>query len=292
MFLIVLNCRKGAVTRRMNTLSSSDKDADCQVEVVLVGGVGVGGRARANPYFCLRLDRIRISDADDDAQRCRNIPLHWYDGGNGWATKYFYDSVPRCDTLQEAGRYRCQVRMGDGRQCDHEIVEGDCCKGTCLWTSKANAHFLMANHAINHHGAQPPPRRQWSTSLLETEGCWDALLCAPCQGSRQMMAMAGWEDRMHWGWAAYFCSLSSVPLNVGIAQSVVPPCVYVALGTRTELAALNNIDEHWLATLLISLFLCPCSIAQSHRELVISGVAPGSGVMSKGQRSHAQCAMR
>ncbi|CUG92830.1 Hypothetical protein, putative [Bodo saltans] len=106
-----------------------------------------------------------------------------------------------------------------------------------------------------------------------------------------MMAMAGWEDRMHWGWAAYFCSLSAIPQTTGCLHYVVPPCVYVALGTRTDLAVLNNIDEHWLTTLLISCFCSACSIAQSHRELVISGVAPGS-VMSKGQRSQGHCAMR
>ncbi|CUG92832.1 Hypothetical protein, putative [Bodo saltans] len=246
----------------------------CVPETILLG---VGGLPRALPRFGdPAADDIRHYHALCQYDHGPNIPLHWYDGGNGWVTKYFYDSVPRDAVTYEPGKFRCQVPLPDGRLCEHEVSEGDCCKGNCCWSQSASAQKAMIEHVAAAHGVASPAPQRWSTGLFETEGCWDALLCAPCQGSRQMMAMAGWEDRMHWGWMTYFTCLSIAPQQ-GCNQIIywVPPCLYVALTTRRQMVTLHNIDESFVASILKCVCCSICSVAQVHRELNSAGVRPG-----------------
>lgn len=133
-----------------------------------------------------------------------NVPRHWYDGGNGWVTKYFYDSVPRDMKTQEHGKFRCQVLLKDGKRCDHEISEGESCKGNCCWAPRMTAFPQMSEHVRTVHGAPPPPRRQWSSNLFALDGLVEAFFCSPCLGSRQFKAVAGWEDTFHCGWCFFF----------------------------------------------------------------------------------------
>lgn len=241
--------------------------------------LGVGGLPQARPIFYSPAeDGIRHPHGCCDYTPGPNIPIHWFDGGYGWVTKYFYDSVPRNPQAYEPGKYRCQVPLQNGQLCNHEVSEDDCCKGNCCWRSYGRAHWKMDQHVRQAHGQMPPPKRQWTSELCDTEGCLDSYFCAPCQGSRQMMALAGWEDKFHWGWCLFFCFLGFRAANHGGRSTVywIPPHVYAAILTRPRMVALNNIDEGICTTLCTALCCSLCSVAQTYRELSASGVWPGS----------------
>lgn len=214
-----------------------------------------------------------------------NIPQHWFDGGNGWVTRYFYDYAVRNAQVQEPGKYRCQVRLPNGELCDHEVSEHECCKGNFCWQSGTVAHLRMNQHLQLDHGIPPPPLRQWSTDLFDMTGCVDAMFCAPCIGARMMMALLGWNDTFHWGWCVYFTFMGLRSAGHGQHQVVywVPPHVYVAIVTRSCMVTLNNIDEGCCTTLWTAL-CCPlCSMMQTYRELTASGMYPG-GYCSKNNK--------
>lgn len=241
--------------------------------------LGVGGLSRANPRF-------GVGGAEEWIRRpntfcCteigpKEVPLHWFDGGFGWVTNYFTDVTPFNVSTQAAGTYKCQVLKEDGTRCNHEIQEGDSCKGSrCCWRAGNTAYMEMLDHAMSAHGAEPPPLRPWSTGLFDsTEGCLDACLCSPCQGSRQMMALSGWEDTPHCGWCLFF-SLFGLRSGCGDVY-LIPPQMYVALFTRCHVMSLNHIDENCFKSLAVILFCPVCSAAQTYRELSAAGVWPGS----------------
>lgn len=245
------------------------------------GPLGVGGLPHARPFF---------GDSAADGIRhphsccCHyepgpNIPLHWFDGGRGWVTKYFYDYILRDSNTYEPGKFRCQVPVGhQGQLCNHEVSEGDCCKGNCCWQSGTSAHLVMAEHVRAAHGMGPPARRQWSSGLCDTEGCCEAYCCAPCQGSRQIMALSGYEDKFHCGWCMFFTFLGFRVQRAGDRNVIywIPPWIYVAILTRGRMVVLNNIDEGCCTTCLTTLCCSLCSVAQTYRELTASGVWPGS----------------
>lgn len=241
--------------------------------------MGSGGLPMARPRFITPAeDTIRRPQGCCDYGPGPNIPLHWFDGGSGWVTRYFYDYVLRNPEAYEPGKYRCQVLLPNGQHCNHEVSESDCCKGNCCWASGATAHIRMDQHLRSAHMLSPPPRRQWTTELFDTEGCCDAYFCAPCIGARMMMALAGWEEKFHWGWCLFFTLLGCRSAGSGRNQIVywIPPHVYVALMTRNRIVTLNNIDEGFCTTFCTSL-CCPlCSMTQTYRELTASGVWPGS----------------
>ncbi|CUE59234.1 Hypothetical protein, putative [Bodo saltans] len=191
------------------------------------------------------------------------IPLHWYEGGEGWVTKYFYDYVPRHNGTQEPGTFRCQVKLVNGQLCNHEIAEGDCCKGNCCWKSSSTAPGKMAQHLRSAHNLSPPSKRPWSSSFVDIDGCGEAVFCPSCIGSRQVMALAGWEDKFH------FMMCIFLALQPHAVQGA-------AMCTRMKMASLNNINESCCQACLTG-FICPiCSVAQTYRELTSSGVWPGS----------------
>jgi hypothetical protein len=252
--------------------------------------LGVGGLPQARPRFNLPAeDGIRFEHGCCDYKPGPNIPLHWFDGGSGWVTKYFYDFVLRDPKAYEPGKFRCQVPLPNGQLCNHEVSETDCCKGNCCWSSFSGAHLRMGEHVRTAHGQHPPPRRAWASELCDTEGCCDSYFCAPCQGSRQMMALAGWEDEFHWGWCLFFTFLGFRTQQAG-GRSVVywiPPWVYVAIMTRIRMVALNNIDEGVCTTLCTALCCSLCSMNQTYRELSASGVWPGSSCGSQRPANYA-----
>jgi hypothetical protein len=242
--------------------------------------LGVSGLPHARPYFYsvaengIRHPRWCCQEYNPGVR----IPPHWYDGGKGWVTKYFYDAVLRNPATYTPGTFRCQVRRPDGQLCNEQVEEGDCCKGHCCWQSYGLAPDMMMKHLTSAHGLAPPPRREWATGLFETEGCFDVLCCIQCNGARQMMALSGWEDTMHWGWCLFFTFLSCRSIGSGNERAVIiiPPWIYVAMCTRYDLIELNNIDEHCCTSILNVICCAPCSVAQTYRELAASGVWAGS----------------
>jgi hypothetical protein len=245
------------------------------------GSVVVAGLSRARPHFTsVALEGVyhRSSFCCAPAVQQR-IPAHWFDGGDGWATRYFYDD-PKS---HEPGRYRCQVQsIHSANLCDYEVLEVDGSNGGRCWpgSTATSAPERMAQHAHKVHGIQPPRSRQWSSSLWDTEGCCEVLLCTPCQGSRQMMALAGWEDEFHWGWCLLFslagfqASATCGAEQCGLLRIL--PCVCVALLTRHRVVVLQRVDEDRWTTLATELCCAPCSVAQTRRELMASGMSPGS----------------
>jgi len=259
--------------------------------------LGVGNRPRASPLFHSKAeDGIRrMSPAcgacAPTACNCfnygpgPNIPEHWYDGGMGWVTRYFQDVEPFSYQAGKNGRFRCQVPVSEhGKLCDHEIENGGCCNDGMCWCPYASAPMDMQNHLITAHRIMPPPSREWATDLFDMEGCADVCLCAPCHGSRQMMAMSGYADTFDWGWCLLFCFLglrSGHPNGQGGGSGgrqtlyYTPPHWYVALLTRFRMVRLNNINEGMCTSLCTVCFCAPCSVAQTYRELSASGVWPG-----------------
>jgi hypothetical protein len=245
-----------------------------------MGNVVVAGLPRARSQFTsVALEgvyhRSSFCCAPDIQQR---IPTHWFDGGDGWATRYFYDD-PKSP---EPGRYRCQVQsLHNANLCDYEVSVDSGNRGGCWPLSTAtSAPERMAQHAHKMHGIQPPHSRQWSSSLWDTEGCCEVLLCTPCQGSRQMMALAGWEDKFHWGWCLLF---SLAGFQAGATCSAdqccllrILPCMCVALLTRHRVVVLQRVNENRWTTLATEMCCAPCSVAQTRRELMASGMSPGS----------------
>jgi hypothetical protein len=79
------------------------------------------------------------------------IPPHWYDGGRGCVTKYFYDFVERNSEKYHPGTLRCHVRGADGQLCNEEVApeneeieenqlcerwwEASCERAPCLFAS-------------------------------------------------------------------------------------------------------------------------------------------------------------
>jgi hypothetical protein len=242
--------------------------------------LGVSGLPHARPRF--------DSAAEDGIRHPKSscclkynpgdrIPPHWYEGGKGWVTKYFYDAVQRNPATKNPGAFRCQVRRPDGHLCNEQVAPEKVSSGGCCEDIDPPVPDKMVKHLTSVHGLTPPPRRKWATDLFETQGCCDALFCIPCNGARQMMALSGWEDTMHWGWCLFFTFWSFE--NIGVCEDLwmyIPPWIYVAILTRFRMIKLNNIDEHVCETLGIVAFCAPCSVAQTYRELTASGVWAGS----------------
>ncbi|CUG87695.1 GPI-anchored surface protein, putative [Bodo saltans] len=127
-----------------------------------------------------------------------------------------------------------------------------------------------------------PTLRPWTTGLFDTGGCIDALMCGPCQGSRQMMALAGWEQSVHVGWTVYFLLHYIAPTIVGNGVCLAPPCAYAALQTRVHLVSIERIDENLCSTVVQAVVCSVCSLAQTRRELDAVGVCPGGTVGNAG----------
>lgn len=142
--------------------------------------------------------------------------------------------------------------------------------------------MMMMMHIVQTHGimdpAATPPLRSWSSGLCDTEGCLEIWCCSMCNGSRQMMALSGWEDTFDTGWCMFFVAMGIRIRRFGDYAIVyyVPPHLLIAALTRPLLLRLNNIDEGICSTCCILLCCAPCSVAQTHRELGASGVWPGS----------------
>ena len=261
--------------RRM-ALYQQSKDVQVFAQPLTGPGVGVGGLPMSRPYFHRHAeDTIRHGRhfLCCDYPPGPNVPPHWFDGGNGWVTRYFTDVAP-FDIMQRLnGRYRCQVGG-----CNYEVDGTGCCEGNCCWFPTGGAIVAMAHHLQHSHNIAPPPLRQWTTEFCDTEGCFDTICCAPCQGSRQMMALAGYQDTFHTWWCLFFWLAGCRHAQGGGKHAVywIPPWIYVAVFTRFNLVPLNRIDEGRCATGLKAV-CCPiCSIAQTYRELKNTGVWSGS----------------
>lgn len=245
--------------------------------------LGVGGLPRALPYFRSDAeDLIRHQPLCCGAPPGPRIPLHWLDAGLGWVTKYFTDVVPYDRANRIPGRFRCQVRRADGGHCTFEIEdEPSCCAFGPCWMARGNAPFLMLSHVAQHQirdAAMTQAPRAWATPLFDMEGCLEVWCCSPCNGSRQMMAISGWEDTFDAGWCLFFLFLGVRVRQVGDFPVVyyVPPHFFIALMTRPLLVRFNNIDESACKSCCIMSCCAMCSVAQTHRELSASGVWPGS----------------
>jgi hypothetical protein len=242
--------------------------------------LGVSGLPHARPNF-----RSGLEDGIRQPQcwLCckynpgRRIPPHWYDGGKGWVTKYFYDFVERNPAEYHPGTFRCQIRGANGQLCNEQVEEEDHCKGSFLWKSEAKAPDKMAKHLTSVHGLSPPPRREWATDLFDTEGCSDVLFCLHCNGARQMMALSGHEDTMHWGWCLFFGALTYKEIDLYFVELSIlaPPWIELAELTRGRMIEYNSIDEGCCKTKAITFCCAPCSVAQTYRELAASGVWAG-----------------
>lgn len=227
--------------------------------------IGVGGLPHATPSFKGQGEQgIRQSHACCcDVRPGPHIPLFWYDGGEGWVTKYFYDHAPRNAEAQQAGVFRCQVQLPNGQLCNHEVAEDDCCKGNCCWKSCSSAPGKMRDHLMSSHAAKEPVKRQWTTELFDLDGCCEAIFCASCLGSRVVMALTGWEDTFHLWFCLFFLSQPHAVQGA-------------AMCSRSRMVALNNIDEGCCVTCWTAFCCSICSVAQTYREVTASGVWPGS----------------
>eukprot|EP00759_Apiculatamorpha_spiralis_P054088 PhF_6_TR6820/c0_g1_i1/m.9810 len=239
--------------------------------------IGVGGQPRARPFFFgSGENEIRHPTYLCANPLCcpllyqpgPNIPDHWLDGGQGWVTRYFTDIEPFSWENKKNGKHRCQVPG-----CQYQIENDGCCNDSMCWCPYATAASKMQEHATTAHGAQPPPVRQWATDLFNTEGCLDVLCCAPCQGSRQVMALAGHANTSNIWWTLIFCLWGFRRHDRYVYW--VPPHFLVALFTRHRMVTLNNIDEGCCTTWMHVTCCACCSIAQTYRELTASGVWPG-----------------
>lgn len=207
-----------------------------------------------------------------------NVPLHWYHAGNGWVGHYFYDVQPFDRNAKTNGVFKCQVRLPDGRLCDHQVVNDGCCDDSACWCPKTTAISMMKAHLAQHGISAPPRNNQWATELCDTEGCLDVICCAPCNGSRQMMALSGYTNEFNWCWCLFFTFLGCRSEGgEGQKQHVhwVPPWIYIACFTRYSVAGLQRIDEGYCKTLFTAWCCSVCSVAQTYRELSVAGVWPG-----------------
>lgn len=243
--------------------------------------LGVGGLPRARPYFGLDAeDGIRHKALCCGTPPGPKVPYHWLEAGLGWVTKYFTDVVSLDRENKQLGRYRCQMPQPNGQPCSYEIAdEQACCTFGPCWNVKTNVPFAMMAH-VGQHGIMPTtaPRRQWSSALCDTDGCCEVLWCAPCNGSRQMMALSGHEDTFSWAWCLFFC-LAGFQVEQRDEQTIVywiPPHLFVALFTRFRVVRLNNIDESFCSSMCNVCCCSICSVAQTYRELSAAGVWPGS----------------
>jgi len=239
--------------------------------------LGVGGLPRASPHFkwpfddCIRHPRpICCMDCIKPGP---NIPEHWYDGGDGWVTKYFTDVQPFSWVNKSKGTYKCQVAG-----CNFNVENDEKCVGTPCWLPGSAAVTTMIEHASAAHGQQAPPKRDWSTGLCNRTGCCDVLLCLPCQASRQMMATAGWANKFNVWWCCFFCLAGCQQSQDDKGNNTIkwsPPFQMAAVFTRCAIVRANNIDEHWCKTFCCGVLCSPCSLAQSYREFSAAGVWPG-----------------
>ena len=247
--------------------------------------IGAGGLPVAFPYFGKANGRFGVEDEiRHRRQTCLcdypsgpNVPLHWFHAGNGWVGHYFYDVQPFDWTTQSNGVFKCQVRLPDGRLCDHQVVNDGCCDGNCCWCPKTTAVQMMITHLASHGISAPPTNGQWATELCDTESCLDVICCAPCQGSRQMMALSGYTNEFNWCWCLFFTFLGCRSEGHGRHQVVywVPPWVYIACFTRYSVVKLQRIDEGFCTTCFTAWCCSVCSVAQTYREFSVAGVWPG-----------------
>ena len=238
--------------------------------------IGCGGLPVAFPYFGQHNGSQPVEDEIRHRhQSCLfdypsnpNIPKHWFHAGNGWVGHYFYDVQPFDWTTQSNGVFKCQVRLPDGRLCDHQVVNDGHCDGNCCWNPKTTAVGEMLRHVHEAHGISAPPTNgQWATELCDTEGCLDVICCAPCHGSRQMMALSGYSNEFNGMWCAC-CALFPV------ADKLLP-WMNIACLTRYSVVKLQRIDEGVCQSCLVSFFCSVCSVAQTYREFSVAGVWPG-----------------
>lgn len=252
--------------------------------------IGAGGLPRANPFFW--------DDAETNIRRpgcirccsgylCKwpvgpNIPDHWYDGGFGWVTRFFTDVQGFSPEQKVNGIHACQVPLQNGQQCGFQVAPQPLC-GCCPCFCPTSPVNDMAFHLITTHNINAPPRRQWASGLCDTQGCFDAWCCTPCQGSRQMEALYGYANSFNIWWCLFFClaGLQSKKNEEGKNETYwIPPHVLVACLTRWSMVRLHNIDEGCCMTGLITLFCAPCSIAQTYREMSSAGAWPGGTLCS------------
>lgn len=224
--------------------------------------LGVSGLPRAKPLFGeTAWDNIRHKAACCGTPPGPRVPFRWLEAGQGWVTKYFTDVVSLDRQTKQLGRYRCQVRS-DGEQCPFEIDdEQACCTCGPCWSVNTTVPVKMIDHVQLRHRITDPgiPLREWSTGLFEPEGCREALFCASCTSSRQMLALSGIEDTASCGLSVFLCFQLCVPLL-----------------TRYRTVKLNSINEGCVCTALVVCFCSFCSAAQTNRELGHAGVWPGS----------------
>ena len=123
----------------------------------------------------------------------------------GWVTKYFTDVEKFSWIDKKNGKHVCQVPDASGKLCNHQVNNNGCCDDGMCWCPYSSGPSAMQEHLISAHRIAPPLTRQWASELCDTQGCLDTIFCAPCQGSRQMMAMSGYADTFHAGWCCLFC---------------------------------------------------------------------------------------
>lgn len=207
-----------------------------------------------------------------------NIPEHWYDGGDGWVTRYFTDVTPFSYENKTKGTFKCQVLNG-ASHCNFPIENDEKCSGTPCWSPGTAAVAKMQEHLLAVHNITEPPKREWASGLCDTAGCCDVLLCVTCQASRQMMAATGHANTFNVWWCLLFCLAgcgTSQDEQTGQTRCTwTPPCIFAAMLTRCSIAQLNRIDEHWCKTGLCAICCSVCSLAQSYREFSAAGVWPG-----------------
>jgi hypothetical protein len=197
------------------------------------------------------------------------VPAHWYDGGDGWVTKYFTDVEPFDYKRKVAGTHRCTLPGHDGRQCEFAATGEECCCA-CCWMSKGRAPAKMRAHLAASHGIAEPPKRQWASGYCDCAGICDAALCWCVQGSRQLQAGYGAADAPHWLWCA-LCVLTNA--HYGIFWS--------AWYNRHVIKHLNRVDEACPATMAMACCCPVCSHAQSYREFSAAGVFPGGTLVGE-----------
>lgn len=248
--------------------------------------LGCSGLPRANPSFFHRAE-TNIRRPYFGCYRWApgpNIPDHWFDGADGWVTKFYTDIEPFDLELRRNGRHRCQVTIqgpdGMPRHCNHEVANDGCCNDSICWCPFAKGPPLMTAHLATAHGLQPPLKRQWASDFCDMRGVLEAWLCTPCQGSRQMMALSGYADTFSLPFCLFFCFMGIRHAQAGGRHGAywVPPHILAAIFTRYSIVRLNNIDEGCCTT-TAAVICCPiCSLAQSYREMSASGVWPGGTV--------------
>lgn len=244
--------------------------------------LGMGGLPRANIHFASTCWGQAETNIRTPGYLCftwapgPNIPQHWYDGGDGWVTRFFTDVEPFSAEAKKNGIHACQVPNAMGQQCRFSVTNTGFCDGTPCWCSGTPAP-LMAAHLTSAHGIFPPMKRPWSSELFDTTGCLDVWCCTPCQGARQMEALSGYANSFNVWWCLFFLFFGCRQSGHGRNRVAyyIPPHTLIAILTRYNVVRLNHIDEGLCSTVMIICCCSPCSVAQTYRELAAVGVWPG-----------------